>query len=222
MKRRKFIVGAGAGLAALMLGGCGFLPKDNAQQNVAPAEKDSNKLTAEDSNIQTSEENNTQTSEKEKKILIAYFSHTGHTNTFAEIIQKEVGSDLFAIEPQDAYPIDHDTVVQQARGEVDSQYKPKLSNQIPDIRSYDIIFIGTPIWWYSVAPPVRTFLTDYDLADKTIIPFSTHKGSGLSGIDKTMQELQPKTKVLEGLAIWDDQAKDKQADIVSWLQRLNV
>ncbi|MDA8221420.1 flavodoxin [Desulfosporosinus sp.] len=216
MNRRKFIAVSGVGLAAILLGGCSFLPQDNAQQNVAPAEKDSNKLTSED--------NNTQTGEKEKKILIAYFSHTGHTKTFAEIIQKEVGGDLLAIEPQDAYPIDHDTVVQQARGEVDSQYKPKLklTNEIADIRSYDIIFIGTPIWWYTVAPPIRTFLTDYDLADKTIIPFSTHKGSGLSGIDKTIQELQPKTKVLEGLAIWDDQANDKQADIVSWLQRLNV
>ena len=157
-----------------------------------------------------------------KKILIAYFSHTGNTKAFAESIQKEVGGDLFAIEPQDAYPKDYDAVVQQAKGEIASEYKPRLANKIDDIRSYDIIFIGTPIWWYTVAPPVRTFLTESDLSGKTIIPFSTHKGSGLSGIGNTMQKLQPNAKVLEGLAIWDNQANDKQVQIANWLQRLEL
>lgn len=155
-----------------------------------------------------------------KKILIAYFSHTGNTKALAEGIQKEVGGDLFEIEPQDAYPQDHDRVVQQAKGEVNSGYTPKLKNKALDISSYDVIFIGAPIWWYTVAPPVRTFLTEYDLSGKTIIPFSTHKGSGLSGIDKTMKELQPKAKVLEGIAIWDDHAKNMQPDIAKWLQGL--
>ncbi|AIF50307.1 flavodoxin [Pelosinus sp. UFO1] len=157
---------------------------------------------------------------KDKKILIAYFSHTRNTKAFAEGIQKEIGGDLFEIEPQDAYPQDHEAVVQQAKGEVNSGYTPKLKNKALDISSYDVIFIGTPIWWYTVAPPVRTFLTEYDLSGKTIIPFSTHKGSGLSGIDKTIKELQPKAKVLEGFAIWDDRAKNMQPDIAKWLQRL--
>lgn len=215
MKRRDFIAGAGAGLVTILLGGCNFMSKDNAQQKVAPSATDSKNNT-------TTDDKNKESIEKDKKILIAYFSHTGNTKTFAESIQKEVGGDFFAIEPQDAYPEDHDKVVQQAKGEVDSKYKPKLTNKIADIRSYDIIFIGTPIWWYTVAPPVRTFLTEYDLADKTIIPFSTHKGSGLSGIDKTMQELQPKAKVLEGFAIWDNRVKDKQADIANWLRGLKL
>jgi flavodoxin len=157
---------------------------------------------------------------KNKKILIAYFSHTGNTNAFAEGIQKEVGGDLFEIKPQDAYPQDHDVLVQQAKEEVNSGYTPKLKNKVADISSYDVIFIGTPIWWYTVAPPVRTFLTEYDLSGKTIIPFSTHKGSGLSGIDKTIKELQPKANVLNGFAIWNDRAKDMQPDITKWIQGL--
>ena len=157
-----------------------------------------------------------------KKILIAYFSHTGNTRVFAEAIQKQVGGSLWAIEPQDAYPKNHNQVVEQAKGEINSKFAPKLAKKIANIRDYDIIFIGTPIWWYTVAPPVRTFLTEYDLADKTIIPFSTHKGSGLSGIDKMMQEIQPKAKVMEGLAIWDNQANSKQADITNWLRRLKL
>ena len=200
MNRRDFIAGAGAGLVTILLGGCSFTSQNKAQQRTVS-------LAA---------------SENNKKILIACFSHTGNTKAFAEIIQKEAGGDLFAIEPQAAYPRDYDTVAQQAKGEVGSRFKPALANKIAEIRSYDVIFIGTPIWWYTVAPPVRTFLAEYDLADKKVVPFSTHKGSGLSGIDKAMQGLQPKAKVLEGFAIWDDKAKEMQADIANWLQRLKI
>lgn len=212
MNRRLFIAGAGAGIMTMMLGGCNFMSKNEAQQkSVAQAATDSSTSTG---------NKNKQLIGTDKKILIAYFSHTGNTKAFAENIQRQVGGNLFAIDPQDAYPQNYDKVVQQAKGEVASKFRPKLTNKIADIRSYDVIFIGTPIWWYTVAPPIRTFLTEYDLAEKTIVPFSTHKGSGLSGIDKAMQELQPKAKVLEGFAVWDNQAKDKQGEIANWLQRL--
>lgn len=215
MNRRNFIISAGAGLATILLGGCNFMSQGDAQQkSVSQAATNSN-------NTNTGNRNK-QTAGKNMKILIAYFSHSGNAKVFAEGIQKEVGGDLFAIEPQDAYPKDYDQVVQQAKGEVASKYQPKLTNKIADIRSYDIIFIGTPIWWYTVAPPVRTFLAEYDLADKTVIPFSTHKGSGLSGIDKKIQDIQPKSKVLGGFAIWDGQVNSKQADIKNWLQRLKL
>ncbi|WP_169717856.1 hypothetical protein SPSIL_005500 [Sporomusa silvacetica DSM 10669] len=121
-------------------------------------------------------------------------SFEGNTKAFAESIQKQVGGDLFFIEPQAAYPKDRDKTIEKAKGEVESKYKPQLVNNVADIRSYDVIFIGTPIWWYTVSPPVRTFLSEYDLADKTVVPFSTHKGSGLSGIDKTIKESIPQQK----------------------------
>jgi flavodoxin len=163
-----------------------------------------------------------QTAGQNKKILIAYFSHSGNTKAFAEAIQKQVGGSLWAIEPQVVYPKVYNEVVEQAKGEVDSKHTPALTAKISNIRDYDIIFIGTPIWWYTIAPPVRTFLSEHDMTDKIIVPFCTHKGSGLSGIDKTIQELQPKAKVMEGLAIWDNQANSKQADIQNWLRRLNL
>lgn len=203
MNRRGFIAGAAAGVVTILMGGCNFMSQDKVQpKSVTPPATDS--------------------SGRNKKILIAYFSYEGNTKGFAESIQKEVGGDLFFIEPQDAYPKNRDTAIEQAKGEVESKYTPKLVNKLADIRSYDIIFIGTPIWWYTVAPPIRTFLTEYELADKTIVPFSTHKGSGLSGIDKTIQEIQPKAKVLEGFAIRDGQVNSKQADIKNWLQRLKL
>ena len=204
MNRRGFIAGIAVGLMAIgLLGGCNFMSQDKAQPKsvAAPA---------------------TDGSGKNKKILIAYFSYEGNTKGFAESIQKQIGGDLFAIEPQDAYPKDRDKVIEQAKGEVESKYKPKLVNNVADIRSYDVIFIGTPIWWYTISPPVRTFLSEYDLAGKTVVPFSTHKGSGLSGIDKTIKEIHPTAKVLEGFAIWDGQVNSKQVDISNWLQKLKI
>ena len=156
---------------------------------------------------------------KGKKILIAYFSHTNHTREFAEEIQKNIGGNLFAIEPLKSYPTSHDAVVAQAKTEVESGYTPQLKQDI-DTSQYDVILIGTPIWWYTFAPPVRTFLASHDLSGKVIIPFSTHKGSELSGIDRKISELQPNAKILKGHAIWDDQAKSKSAEIKEWLAGL--
>lgn len=157
-----------------------------------------------------------------KKILIAYFSHTGNTKAFAEEIQKEIGGDLFAIEPQDAYPTDYDGVVRQAKVEVDSGYTPKLKNNAVNTDAYDVIFIGTPVWWYTFAPPVGTFLTEHDLSGKTIVPYSTHKGSGLSGIGGKIKELQPKCNVLEGFAVWHDRAGQERLNIAGWLRGLKL
>ena len=203
MNRRSFIASATAGLVTILLGGCNFMSQDKAQpKSVAPPATDS--------------------SGKSKKILIAYFSYEGNTKAFAESIQKQIGGDLFAIEPQDAYPKNRDATIEQTKSQVESKYKPKLTNKVADIRSYDVIFIGTPIWWYTVSPPVRTFLSEYDLAGKTVVPFCTHKGSGLSGIDKTIKEIHPTANVLEGFAIWDGQVNSKQADISNWLQKLKL
>lgn len=90
--------------------------------------------------------------------MIAYFSHIKYTQQFAEIIQGNVGGNLFAIEPKNPYPIDYDAFVAQVKQEVNSGYTTELKQDI-DTSSYDVIFIGTPVWWYIFAPPVRTFLT---------------------------------------------------------------
>lgn len=203
MNRRSFLTTAAAGFATILLGGCSFMSQDKTQpKSVAP--QATNNIV------------------KDKKILIAYFSFEGNSKAFAESIQKQVGGDLFFIEPQAAYPKDRNVTIEKAKGEVESKYKPQLVNKVADIRSYDVIFLGTPIWWYTVSPPVRTFLSEYDLADKTVVPFSTHKGSGLSGIDKTIKEVHPTAKVLEGFAIGDGQVNSKQADISNWLQKLKL
>lgn len=111
MNRRNFIAGAATGLVTILLGGCNFTSQEKTQpKSVSPPATDS--------------------SGKNKKILIAYFSYEGNTKAFAESIQKEVGGDLFFLEPQAAYPKNRDTTIEQAKGEVESKYMPKLVNKL--------------------------------------------------------------------------------------------
>src|SRR5664280_1274150 len=114
-----------------------------------------------------------------KKILVAYFSHSGNTREIANQIHKSVGGDFFEIQAVKPYPDDYDAVVKQATQELNSGHKPALKIKMENIKSYDLIFIGYPNWCSTVPAPVRAFLSEYDFSGKTIIPFCTHEGSGL-------------------------------------------
>lgn len=214
-KKRFFSLAILLGIV-LLLWGCGNQASENetttAPQSIA---NDNTQKTAAESTTADGINNL-----KGKKVLIAYFSHTKHTKQFAEIIHQNIGGDLFEIEPKNPYPTDNDTVIAQAKQEVNSGYTPELKQDI-DTSSYDVIFIGTPVWWYTFAPPVRTFLTQHDLSGKIVVPFTTHKGSGLSGIDSKIKELQPNADILTGLAVYDDTAQKESGNIKKWLQSLS-
>ena len=106
-----------------------------------------------------------------KKVLVVYFSHTGNTRTIAGYIHKTVKSDLVEIKTVDTYTDDYDALLAQVRKEVADEYCPPLSTTVENISSYDMVFIGYPIWVETAAPPIRSFLTTHDLAGKTVVPF---------------------------------------------------
>lgn len=85
------------------------------------------------------------------------------------------------------YPTHYNAVVKQAKKEIQASYLPPLKNPLSDVQTYEVIFIGTPNWWSTIAPPVSTFLTENKLADKQIIPFCTHGGGGLAKIEKKLK-----------------------------------
>jgi flavodoxin len=93
------------------------------------------------------------------RVLIVYHSHSGNTRKLANRIHKRVGGDIVEIQPVDSYRDDYETVTKQAKRELQSGYKPVLKTRIENIGSYDIIFLGSPNWWDTSAPPVITFLT---------------------------------------------------------------
>lgn len=136
-----------------------------------------------------------------KKVLVAYFSHTQTTEKVALEIHKRVGGDLFKIETVKAYPAEHQVTVSFAEKERDTNARPALKAKVENIGSYDVIFIGYPIWWYTLPMPMFTFLESHDLSGKTIIPFSTHGGSQMSGTEDVIRKLYPKATVYDGFAV---------------------
>ncbi len=157
-----------------------------------------------------------------KRILVAYFSHSGNTREIADQIHQNVGGDVFEIQAVKPYPRDYDTVVKQARQELDSGYKPELKTKIGNIESYEIVFIGHPNWWGTIPAPVRTLLSDYDFSGKTIAPFCTHEGSGLGRGVTDISKLCPKSTVLEGITIRGRDVKTAQNTVAEWLRKIKI
>lgn len=110
------------------------------------------------------------------KKLIIYYSYTNNTKKIAEQIKESIDADICEIETVKPYLGDYDTVVNQGKEEVDSGYKPEIKPIPVNFEDYDTIILGTPVWWYTYAPAVSTFLSQYDLSNKTIIPFVTNGG----------------------------------------------
>ena len=112
----------------------------------------------------------------QKKMLVAYFSHTGNTRAIARQIQVATGADVFEIVPANPYPESYGDVLARGRQELKDDLRPELKSAVPDIASYDVVFVGSPNWFNTVVPPVMTFLSARDFSGKTIVPFVTHGG----------------------------------------------
>lgn len=111
------------------------------------------------------------------KTLIVYFSYTaGNTKRIAEKIQQAIGGDLVSLEPVKLYSDNYSEVVKQGQEEVERGYKPELKPLGVNLKDYDRIIVGTPTWWYRMAPVVLSFLSDNDFNGKVVVPFMTNAG----------------------------------------------
>lgn len=129
------------------------------------------------SQAETPGQNGTKIQNNNMRTLIVYFSYTaGNTKGIAEKIHKAIGGDIVALEPQTPYSSDYDSVVNQAQEDVRKQLKPALKPLGVSLSDYDRIIIGTPTWWYKMAPVVLSFLTSNDFSGKTVVPFMTNAG----------------------------------------------
>lgn len=154
------------------------------------------------------------------KSLIAYYSHSGNTSKIAEMIHKKVGGDILRIEPTEPYPKDYNRVVNQAKKEINSGYIPELQVHINDIEFYNKIFIGSPNWCYTIAPPVKSFLLQYDLSNKIVIPFCTHGGGGKGSVLSDIAKECNNSMVKKGFAVYGDGGSKAEKMIADWLNEL--
>ena len=191
--------------------------------------------------IPTQAQERTETNEPEtdsNDILVVYFSRTGeqytvgvidkgNTAIVAEMIAEETGADMFEILPQeDYYPYTYDELTDVAKKEQNENARPAYQGGVPDLSKYTTIFIGAPVWWGDWPMICYTFFEENAdaLAGKTLIPFSTHEGSGLSGFDRKLEAAIPGATVLDGLAIRGNDAQNNQDNVretvKNWLSDL--
>ena len=215
--------------AVLMLAGCGSSSASTSTQTAAETVNE------------TEKETQTEASSPEgadADALVIYFSRTGeqyvvgvidkgNTAIVAEMIAEETGADLFEVLPEDDhYPMTYDALTDVAKQEQNDNARPAYAGQVPDLSRYDTIFIGAPVWWGDWPMILYTFFENNaeGLAGKTLIPFSTHEGSGLSGFDKKLASACPNSTVGEGLAIrGNDCQNDKEGvrqRVTDWLSGL--
>ena len=132
---------------------------------------------------------------QEKKVLVAYFSCTGNTESVAKAIATEVKGDLYRIAPEKAYTdADLDWRNKQSRSSVemgDETSRPSLADKKAAVEKYDVIFIGFPIWWNLAPRIINTFIESGDFAGKTVIPFATSGSSSISNAEKELQTNYP-------------------------------
>lgn len=110
------------------------------------------------------------------KNLIMYYSYGGNTEKIALLLQKEMNADIMRIETQIPYTGSYQDIVEQGQDEINSGYMPKLKDFSIDISGYDTIFLGTPVWWYTYSPAIKTLFEQHDFQSKTIHPFVTNGG----------------------------------------------
>lgn len=145
---------------------------------------------------------------------------TGNTGVVASVIADLTGADTFSIRTVESYPDNYNDTIDQGQEEQQEDVRPELSGQIENLDSYDTIFLGYPNWWGDMPMAIYSFLDEYDLSGKTIVPFVTSGGSGFSGSVEEIEDAEPDAEVLEGLSLSDSEATDAQSDIEEWLGEL--
>ncbi|QYK65469.1 MULTISPECIES: flavodoxin [Paenibacillus] len=185
-------------------------------------------LTACGNNTTTDSEEGTQTTTvsdldiTNQKILVAYFSISGNTEIIANQIQESVGGDIFKIETAAPYPADYDDLTDQAQQEQNDNFRPELANQVDNMDSYDVIFLGYPNWWGTIPMALFTFLEENDLSGKKIVPFTTHDGSGFGRSISDIEKLSPEATIVEGFSVRGKSADSSQEDVSEWLAGLEI
>ncbi|MBQ7714385.1 MAG: flavodoxin [Clostridia bacterium] len=186
--------------------------------------------TAEDTTEGASEDTAEQPS-NENTILVVYFSRTGeqysvgvidegNTAIVAKMIAEKTGADMFEILPEtDYYPYTYKELTDVAKKEQSDKARPKIKDAIPDLSGYDTVFIGAPVWWGDWPMIMYTFFEDADLGGKTLVPFSTHEGSGLSGFDRKLASAVPGADVLAGLAIRGADCQNKKDEVKTSVEK---
>lgn len=157
------------------------------------------------------------------KKLVAYFSASGITESVARNLSQTAGADLYRIQPEVPYTsADLDWMNKKSRSSIemnDPASHPAIAAEDLDISSYDVVFLGFPVWWYMAPTIINTFLETYDFSGKTVIPFATSGSSGIENCEKKLQQQYPSINWKSGKLLNGHPGQDV---LDSWVKSLNV
>ena len=167
---------------------------------------------------------------RDKKSLIIYFSRAdenyfsgemryvdkGNTEVIAEYIKDIVGADMFKVEPLNSYSSNYMECIEEAKVRTKEHNAP-IKESVPDISNYEVIYVGSPIYWGGMPEELFTALKGLDYSGKVIRPFTTHEGSGLSGVPRQLKEICVGAEVLDGLAIVGSQVNNSKKKVEDWI-----
>ena len=156
------------------------------------------------------------------KVLVTYFSASGVTKGVAQNIADSIGGDLFEIKAKQPYTSqDLDWTNKQSRSSIemsDKSSRPEIVETVTNLDSYDTILIGFPVWWYTAPTIINTFIESLDLTGKTLIPFCTSGGTGISGCERELKNEYPEYNWKEGKRFTGSESKEF---IENWIGGLN-
>lgn len=170
---------------------------------------------------------------KSGKVLIVFFSHAGenysvgnvkvgNTKLVADEIQRLTGGDEFEVVAEKNYDMPYDALTRLAKEETENGEKPPFKGEVKNIDEYQTIFIGGPIWWGTYPQVMFTFFDKYDLNGKTIIPFSTHEGSGLGSVVSDLKSIYPNATFKEAFSIYGHETRKDLSKVSKWVKTLNL
>ncbi len=168
---------------------------------------------------------------KHGKALVVFFSHAGdnysvgkvkegNTKIVADYISNITGADQFELKTNKYDGMKYRALTELAQQEANRNELPKFDGSIKNISQYDTIFIGGPVWWGTYPRIMFTFFKQYNLNGKTIIPFTTHEGSGLGNCVEDVRSAYPNAKVLDGFSIYGHEVRSGKARVAKWLKSI--
>ncbi len=223
--QKKKIIALIVAIVVIVASGIGFMVINNNSNNSEKGTNNSGTNTGSNTNINENENNNHNEEKEEnnqnsdKKIAIIYFSATGTTKTVATYIKDATGGDLIEIVPKDKYTdadLNYNNDNCRANKEQnDSSSRPAISNNI-NANSYDVIYLGYPIWWGDAPRIIYTFLDNHNLNGKTVIPFCTSGGSGIGTSVSYFKKNYKNVNWLDGRKL-----STSKSEVTNWVNGLN-
>lgn len=232
MQIRRLLAVLLAAVMALTFTACGNSSNthnttDNAksQETTAADTGNADSAPASDTTSDLLSSNPSDTQTADNKILVVYFSWSGHLDSMAHWVADETGGDLYRVTAKDPYPDDYNQTADWAKQEQDNDERPEIMIDLikEQMAQYDTVFFGFPVWWYDLPMSMWTFLESYDFSGKTIIPFFSHEGSSNgAGALPTIEKLAEGATVRsdDALSIRGGSVADSEEDVREWVQGL--